>query len=90
MASGPCACGQTIVFLAYLCQLQPGQTHLIIVPASVLANWENEFARFAPHVRVVRYHGSTQDRAALRDEYQYVYPPANPPPLHSRPLRDTH
>lgn len=65
---------QTIVFLAYLCHVNPGQTHLIIVPASVLSNWETEFARFAPQVKVLRYHGSTAERGAIRDDHQYVHP----------------
>jgi SNF2 family DNA or RNA helicase len=28
--------------------------HIIIVPASVLSNWEREFNRFCPDMKVVR------------------------------------
>lgn len=31
--------------------------HLVVAPASVVSNWEREFEIFAPHLRVVRYHG---------------------------------
>ena len=40
--------------------------HIVIVPASVLSNWENEFKKFCPHFRVIRYHGSQSERQSLR------------------------
>jgi len=62
---------QTIAFLAYLCALKPRTlTHLIIVPASVLTNWQNEFEKFAPDLDVFVYHGSAKERADLRAEYE--------------------
>ena len=33
-----------------------GGPHLVVVPLSVLANWVQEFKRFAPDMRVVRIH----------------------------------
>jgi hypothetical protein len=33
---------------------------LVICPASVVGNWEREINRFAPSVRVIRFHGSTR------------------------------
>ncbi|MEZ5379998.1 MAG: DEAD/DEAH box helicase [Acidimicrobiales bacterium] len=33
---------------------------LVICPASVVGNWERETKRFAPGVRVIRYHGATR------------------------------
>ncbi|MBL8778632.1 MAG: DEAD/DEAH box helicase [Acidimicrobiales bacterium] len=36
----------------------PGRPTLVVCPASVLANWEREAARFAPHIPVRRYHGA--------------------------------
>ena len=36
----------------------PGRPTLVVCPASVLANWEREAARFAPRVPVRRYHGA--------------------------------
>jgi len=61
---------QTVVFLALLKHLGEEGPHLVIVPASVLSNWENEFARFAPDVNVMRYHGSAAERLDLRVDYR--------------------
>ncbi len=36
----------------------PGTPHLVVVPPSLLFNWENELARFAPGLRVVTYSGA--------------------------------
>jgi superfamily II DNA or RNA helicase len=36
----------------------PGTPHLIVVPPSLLFNWENELARFSPDLRVVTYSGT--------------------------------
>jgi SNF2 family DNA or RNA helicase len=35
---------------------------LIAAPASVLSNWENEFKRWAPSIKVVSYRGTAADR----------------------------
>lgn len=65
---------QCIAFLSYLQQLQPDTlTHLIIVPASVLSNWENEFEKFAPGLEVWVYHGTAKERRDLRQDYEYVH-----------------
>jgi SNF2-related domain/SNF2 Helicase protein/Helicase conserved C-terminal domain len=51
--------GKTIQLLAlHLDRLGEGQPTLIICPASVIANWEREAARFAPTVKVRRFHGA--------------------------------
>jgi hypothetical protein len=42
--------------------------HLIVVPPSTLANWEHEFAKFCPHMRVITYHGNQGEREMLRAE----------------------
>lgn len=34
-----------------------GRPHLVVVPASLVFNWEEELARFAPDLRVARYTG---------------------------------
>lgn len=41
---------------------------LIVVPASTLSNWANEFKRFCPALSVVTYHGSQREREDLRYE----------------------
>lgn len=58
---------QTISLLAYLaCEKQNWGPHLIIVPTSVLLNWEMEFKRFAPGFKVLTYYGSPQQRKEKR------------------------
>jgi SWI/SNF-related matrix-associated actin-dependent regulator of chromatin subfamily A member 5 len=48
---------QTISFIAHLLQTQKqSNLHLIVVPLSVLSNWENEFKKFCPSIRVKRIH----------------------------------
>jgi hypothetical protein len=60
--------GKTIQLLAFLLQrheLAPDDARpaLIVVPTSVVGNWELEVARFAPSLRVVRHYGSERARA---------------------------
>ena len=43
---------------------QRGPT-LVVCPASLLANWEREFARFAPDVPVRRYHAASRSLDGL-------------------------
>ncbi|GMI00115.1 hypothetical protein TrVE_jg570 [Triparma verrucosa] len=40
--------------------------HIVVVPASVLDNWEREFERFSNDFVVVKYHGSLKEREELR------------------------
>ncbi|MFI0348200.1 MAG: DEAD/DEAH box helicase [Chthoniobacterales bacterium] len=50
---------QVIGFLTHLKKEKPnGSPSLLIAPASLLANWQNEIARFAPHLRVSFAHAS--------------------------------
>ena len=71
---------QTIAFLAWL-NHQKGadgaatkrRPHLIVVPASVLSNWMNEFQKFAPEMKVVKYHGSLAERSEIRSEFDLRY-----------------
>ncbi|KZT41874.1 hypothetical protein SISSUDRAFT_1058993 [Sistotremastrum suecicum HHB10207 ss-3] len=58
---------QTISLLAHLaCDHGIWGPHLIIVPTSVLLNWEMEFKKFLPGFRILTYHGSTKRRKELR------------------------
>ncbi|KAI5960921.1 SWR1 [Candida theae] len=58
---------QTISLLAYLaCQHHIWGPHLIIVPTSVMLNWDMEFKKFAPGFKVLTYYGSPQQRAQKR------------------------
>lgn len=43
--------------------------HLIVVPKTTLSNWMNEFQRWCPSLRPLRFHGSKEERAEFVDEY---------------------
>ncbi|OAA66598.1 snf2 family helicase [Niveomyces insectorum RCEF 264] len=60
---------QTIAFLGYLRHIM-GITgpHLITVPKSTLDNWNREFARWTPEVRVLVLQGAKEERNALINE----------------------
>ena len=51
---------QTICFISLLLSRDPASRVLIVVPASLLLNWRNEFARFAPSVCVGILHSSAR------------------------------
>ncbi len=54
--------GKTVQILALLDKLRsfnPGIKTLLIVPASLLVNWQKEAAKFAPKLRVVIVHGTS-------------------------------
>jgi SWI/SNF-related matrix-associated actin-dependent regulator of chromatin subfamily A member 5 len=55
---------QSISVLAAYAQLE-GATgpHLVIVPKSTLSNWMNEFKRWCPSLRALKFHGSKDERA---------------------------
>ena len=51
--------GKTIQVLALVVALDaPKRTHLIVIPASLIANWQREIDRFAPQLRVAVAHAS--------------------------------
>mmetsp|Transcript_9123 Transcript_9123/g.8154 ORF Transcript_9123/g.8154 Transcript_9123/m.8154 type:complete len:1404 (-) Transcript_9123:63-4274(-) len=54
---------QSISVIAYCKEfLGISGPHLIIVPKSTLSNWINEFARWTPSIKTLRFHGSKEDR----------------------------
>ncbi len=58
---------QTISMLAHLaCEKGIWGPHLIIVPTSVLLNWEMEFKKFCPSLKVLTYYGSAKKRKEKR------------------------
>ncbi len=58
---------QTISLIAHLA-VERGVwgPHLIVVPTSVLINWETEFKRFCPGFKILTYYGSAKERKAKR------------------------
>ncbi|XP_028400404.1 DNA excision repair protein ERCC-6-like [Dendronephthya gigantea] len=50
---------QVISFLAGMFRSGHVKTVLIVMPVSLLSNWEKEFKKWAPEIRVVLFHGSS-------------------------------
>lgn len=67
--------GKTIQTIAFLCHMRSkGVTgpFLVLGPLSTLPNWLSEFERWAPHFPAVLYHGSKEERAAIRSRTRLV------------------
>ena len=58
---------QTIALLAHLA-IEQGiwGPHLVIVPTTILMNWEIEFKRWCPAFKIMTYFGSTKQRKQKR------------------------
>lgn len=57
---------QVIALVAYLVQeRRPAGPFMVVAPASLIANWEQEFHQWAPSLKLVSYKGSADARAAL-------------------------
>lgn len=58
---------QTIALLAHLAvEHEVWGPHLVVVPTSVILNWEVEFKKFLPGFRVLTYYGSQEERKRKR------------------------
>jgi len=58
---------QTISLLSYLaCEKGVWGPHLIVVPTSILVNWEIEFKRWCPALKVMTYFGTPKERKQKR------------------------
>ena len=58
---------QTIALLAHLaCEKGIWGPHLIVVPTSVMINWEIEFKKFLPGFKVMVYFGNPKERRVKR------------------------
>lgn len=62
--------GKTLQMIAYLSSVK-GMTHLVVCPASLVYNWEAEFQKFAPDMRVCSVAGNAKERKRLLDDWQY-------------------
>jgi E1A-binding protein p400 len=58
---------QTISALAYLASNYGiWGPHLVVVPTSILVNWEIEFKRWCPAFKILTYFGSPKERKLKR------------------------
>ena len=59
---------QTICFLANRLHHYPAGKHLVVCPASLIYNWQQEFERFASTIKTVAYHGINRKPEWLDEE----------------------
>lgn len=58
---------QTIALIAHLaCEKSIWGPHLIIVPTSVMLNWEMEFKKWCPALKILTYFGNPKERKLKR------------------------
>lgn len=63
---------QAISIIAFLKEKNVSGPFLVVCPLSTVANWVNEFARWAPSIKTVLYHGSKAERSELRREHMNI------------------
>ena len=51
---------QVIAFMLLLRQKHGPQTHLVMVPTSIIFNWQQELEKFAPSLKVLTIHGANR------------------------------
>jgi ATP-dependent helicase STH1/SNF2 len=60
---------QTISLVAFLIEVKRQRgPYLIIVPLTTMTNWQGEFAKWAPSVKMVAYKGNPTQRRVLQGE----------------------
>ncbi|PLB36421.1 putative SNF2 family helicase/ATPase PasG [Aspergillus candidus] len=57
---------QVISLIAFLKEKNVSGPFLVAAPLSTVSNWVDEFARWTPDIETVLYHGSKDERAAIR------------------------
>jgi non-specific serine/threonine protein kinase len=69
--------GKTVQVLTFLLSLRetkhPTKPDLIVLPRSLLVNWQREAARFTPDLKILEYHGAGRERdLTIFDQYDLV------------------
>ncbi|WP_132053377.1 DEAD/DEAH box helicase [Pseudocnuella soli] len=68
--------GKTLQVIALMLMVKEqgiSETHLVVVPTSLLFNWQAEIARFAPSLNVYLLHGADRNKdVAAWDQYDIV------------------
>lgn len=59
---------QAISMIAFLKENNVAGPYLIAAPLSTLSNWIDEFKRWTPDIETVLYHGTKEERAAIRNK----------------------
>ena len=57
---------QTISLLALLHTKDSSLSHLVVVPTSTIYNWEREFKKWCPSLKIILYHGKQNERIDLQ------------------------
>ena len=76
--------GKTIQAIAFLAHLAENKGNwgpfLIVAPSSTLYNWQQEFKKFCPSLRVLPYWGALAERKTLRKFFnaKQLYTPSSP------------
>jgi SNF2 family DNA or RNA helicase len=64
---------QVIAFILHLQQKRGRNTHLVVVPASLIFNWEAELEKFAPGLKLLTLHGNKRVKSSRDfDTYDIV------------------
>lgn len=66
---------QTITYIVSSLEQQPDGLFLVVAPTSLAFNWQEEFEKFAPHVRTVIVEGTPEERQAQierAEDYQVI------------------
>lgn len=60
---------QAISLIAFFKEKKVSGPFMIAAPLSTVSNWVDEFAKWTPGINAVLYHGSKEDRAAIRRDH---------------------
>lgn len=60
--------GKSVQAIAFLKSLQKKAPSIVICPSSLILNWQNEFRKFAPDMKVLCVYGMRKNRAEILEE----------------------